>query len=120
MSAAVLMMIVSVAGFIATLVLNAFFLDKYNAYGEVPVPGSKTVQLPAGEVTINLHAVVIGGTGTGMPVPPLGVTIIPPDARADRVELHFSSPVTKLRDGRHVDANAVNPGYREIRMTWAP
>ena len=47
LSAAVLMMIVSVAGFIVTLVLNAFFLDKYNAYGEVPIPGSGSVHLPA-------------------------------------------------------------------------
>ena len=67
------MMVVSVAGFIATLVLNAFFLDKYNAYGEVPIPGSSRVHLPAGEVTISLHAVVIGGpNGGGLPVPPLG------------------------------------------------
>ena len=41
------MMVVSVAGFIATLVLNAFFLDKYNAYGEVPIPGSSRLHLPA-------------------------------------------------------------------------
>lgn len=36
--AAVVAMIVAVAGFIITLVLNAFFLDKYNDYGEVPIP----------------------------------------------------------------------------------
>ena len=68
-------MVVSVAGFIITLVLNAFFLDKYNAYGEVPIPGSGSVHLPAGQVTVSLHTLVIGGTdGGGLPVPPLGVT----------------------------------------------
>lgn len=76
---AVVMLVVSVAGFITTLVLNAFVLDKYNAYGEVPIPGSGSVQLPAGEVTVSLHTVVIGGTnGTGLPVPPLGISIDPP------------------------------------------
>jgi hypothetical protein len=39
LAAAVVMMIVSVAGFIVALVLNAFFLDKYDAYGEVPSQG---------------------------------------------------------------------------------
>src|ERR1700722_8783986 len=85
-SAAIIMVVVSVAGFITTLVLNAFFLDRYDAYGEVPIPGSGNVQLPAGEVTASLHAVVIGGTsGGGLPVPPLGVTIIPPAGVAQPV-----------------------------------
>ena len=39
-------MVVAVAGFIVTLVLNAFFLDDYDAYGEVPVPGSASLHLP--------------------------------------------------------------------------
>ena len=78
-----LMMVVAVAGFIVTLVLNAFFLDKYNAYGEVPIPGSGSLHLPRGEVTVSLHTVVIGGpNGGGLPVPPLGVTITPPDGVA--------------------------------------
>lgn len=76
---AIVMMIASVAGFIVALVLNAFVFSNYNAYGEVSVPGSDSLHLPAGEVTVNLHAIVIGGTDTGLPVPPLGVTIIPPD-----------------------------------------
>jgi hypothetical protein len=48
------------------------------------------------------------------------VAIVLPAVRTDRVEFHFSSPVTKLRDGSHVDADAVNPGYREIRLHWEP
>ena len=54
------MMVVAVAGFVATLVLNAFFLDRYNDCGEVPIPGSASLHLPAGQVTISLHTVVIG------------------------------------------------------------
>ncbi len=62
---AIWMMVVAVAGFIVTLVLNAFFLDDYDAYGEVSVPGSGSLQLPAGEVNISLHTVVIGSPNGG-------------------------------------------------------
>ena len=73
LAAAIVMMVVAVGGFIVSLVLNAFFLDKYNAYGEVPIPGSGNLYLPAGEATISLHTVVIGSpNGGGLPVPPLG------------------------------------------------
>jgi hypothetical protein len=77
---AIVVLVVSVAGFITTLVLNAFFLDKYDAYGEVPIPGTGSVHLPAGQVTVSLHTLVIGSTdGGGLPVPPLGVSITGPD-----------------------------------------
>ena len=36
----ILTLMVAVIGFIVTVILNAFVLDKYNAYGEVPIPGS--------------------------------------------------------------------------------
>ena len=48
---AIVMMVVAVPGFIVVLVLNAFFLDDYDAYGEVPIPGSASLHLPRGEVT---------------------------------------------------------------------
>jgi hypothetical protein len=38
--ASVVMIVVAVVGFVVTLILNAFVLDKYDAYGEVPIPGS--------------------------------------------------------------------------------
>ena len=43
---AIWLMVVAVPGFIVTLVLNAFFLDDYDAYGEVPIPGSASLHLP--------------------------------------------------------------------------
>ncbi|HEY3994677.1 MAG TPA: SHOCT domain-containing protein [Mycobacterium sp.] len=85
LTTAIATMVASVGGFIIALVLNLFFLDKYDAYGEVPVPGSGSLHLPRGEVTISFHTVVIGGTSTGLPVPPLGVTIVPPDGVAQPV-----------------------------------
>jgi Short C-terminal domain len=103
LTAAVVMMIVSVAGFIIALVLNAFFLDKYNAYGEVPVPGSSRLHLPAGEVTISLHTVVIGGpNGGGLPVPPLGVTITPPEGVAQPVVTESRGSTTTVNNDAHV------------------
>jgi Short C-terminal domain len=96
------MMVVAVAGFVATLVLNAFFLDRYNDYGEVPVPGSASLHLPAGQVTISLHAVVIGSPNGGLPVPPLGVTIVPPDGVAQPVVTENIGSTTTVNNDAHV------------------
>ena len=97
------MMIVSVAGFVVALVLNAFVLDKYNAYGEVAVPGASRLHLPAGEVTISLHIVVIGGpNGGGLSVPPLGVTIKPPDGVAQPVVTESIGSTTTVNNDAHV------------------
>jgi hypothetical protein len=103
LAAGIVMMILSVAGFIVALVLNTFFLDKYNAYGEVPVPGSSSLHLPAGEVTISLHTVVIGGpNGGGLPVPPLGVWIKPPDGMAQPVVRGSRGSTTTVNNDAHV------------------
>jgi Short C-terminal domain len=103
LSAAVVMMIVSVAGFILALVLNAFFLDKYNAYGEVPIPGTGSLHLPRGEVTVSLHALVVGGSnGGGLPVPPLGVTITPPDGVPQPAVTENIGSTTTVNNDAHV------------------
>jgi Short C-terminal domain len=92
-----------VPGFIVTLVLNAFFLDHYNAYGEVPVPGSASLHLPAGEVTISLHTVVMGGpNGGGLPVPPLSVTIDPPSGVAQPAVTENFGSTTTVNNDAHV------------------
>ena len=103
LSAAVVMMIVSVAGFIVALVLNAFFLDKYNDYGEVSIPGSGSLHLPRGEVTVSLHALVVGGSnGGGLPVPPLGVTITPPEGMPQPVVTENIGSTTTVNNDAHV------------------
>ena len=77
---AVFAMVASFIGFIVTLMLNAFVFDEYDAYGEVPIPGSSSLQLPAGDVTVTFHTIVIGGTsGGGLPVPPLNYRIGAPE-----------------------------------------
>jgi hypothetical protein len=103
LAAAIVLLVVSVAGFIASLVLNAFFLDKYNAYGEVPIPGSGSLHLPAGAVTASLHTVVIGSpNGGGLPVPPLGVTITPPDGVPQPVLTESIGSTTTVNNDAHV------------------
>jgi hypothetical protein len=103
LSAAVVTMIVSVVGFVVALVLNAFFLDEYNAYGEVSVPGSGSVHLPRGEVTVSLHALVMGGSnGGGLPVPPLGVTITPPDGVPQPAVTENIGSTTTVNNDAHV------------------
>ena len=62
---AILTMIVSGVGFIVMMVANAFFFDEYDKYGEVPIPGSSSLHLEAGDVTVTFHTVLIGGGGSG-------------------------------------------------------
>jgi hypothetical protein len=97
------MMVIAVPGFIATLVLNAFFLDDYAAYGEVPVPGSANLHLPAGEVNISLHTVILGGSnGGGLPVPPLSVTFEPPSGVAQPTVTENVGSTTTVNNDAHV------------------
>lgn len=74
------MVAVSFIGLVTLGVLNLFVLDKYNAYGEIPIPGSAVVELPAGEVTVNFHART---SGRGIAVPPLQMDITPPPGGTD-------------------------------------
>lgn len=84
LAAAIAVMVASGIGFIATLVLGAFVLDKYNAYGEVPIPGTGKLHLPAGQITVSFHTVTVGSaSGGGLPVPHLILDIDPPAGIAD-------------------------------------
>ncbi len=97
---AIVLMVGSVVGFVLTLTLNAFVLDKFNAYGEVPIPGSGTLHLPAGEVTVNFHTVTIGSvSGGGLPVPQLGLDIdSPPGVAEPKLTENYGSTTTVNND----------------------
>jgi putative oligomerization/nucleic acid binding protein len=75
---AILTLVAAVVGFIATLILNAFVLDEYDAYGEVAIPGSTSLHLPAGEVTVSFHTMVTGSPSSGFPIPDLKFNVTPP------------------------------------------
>lgn len=77
MISAILTLVVAVGGFIVAIVLNVFVFDEFDAYGEVPIPGSGSLHLPAGEVTISFHTAVTGGSGGSFPVPPLELGLRP-------------------------------------------
>lgn len=98
----VVTLVVGVVGVIATLMLNAFVMDKYNAYGEVPVPGSGSLRLPAGEVTVSFHTQVISSpSGGGLPVPRLTMTLIPPAGVADPAVTESFGSTTTVNNDAH-------------------
>ncbi|BBZ13351.1 SHOCT domain-containing protein [Mycobacterium branderi] len=102
LTVAILGMVVAVGGFVVVLV-STLFLDQYNAYGEVPIPGEGSLQLPAGDVNISLHTVVISSpSGGGLPVPPLGVRITPPDGVAQPVVTESIGGTRTVNNDAHV------------------
>src|SRR3954454_21697819 len=74
----ILTLVIGGGGLVATLILNAFVLDDYDAYGEEPVPGSTSLHMPAGEVTVSFHTAVTGSPSSGFPIPDLNFSITPP------------------------------------------
>ncbi|ORV14107.1 hypothetical protein [Mycobacterium celatum] len=99
----VLTLVVAVIGFAITLILNLFVLDEYNAYGEVPIPGSGSLQLPAGQVTVSFHTEVISSpSGGGLPVPQLGMRIDPPDGVPDPAVAESYGNTRTVNNDAHV------------------
>ena len=92
--------VASAVGFFAMLMLNPFVFDEYDAYGEVPIPGSSSLELPAGDVTVSFHTILIGGSGSGLPVPPLKYTITGPDGDDVTLAQDYGSTTTVNNDAR--------------------
>lgn len=69
----------SIGGLITTVAVSAF-LDKFDAYGEVPIPGTSTVYLPSGEVSADFH---VRSSHSSTAVPPLHINIAPPPGGKD-------------------------------------
>lgn len=99
---AIVVLVVSVAGFVTTLALNAFVLDEYDAYGEVPIPGSGSVHLPAGDATVSLHTLVVGSGNGGLPVPPLKVSISGTDGAPNLELTENIGSTTTINSDAHV------------------
>ena len=97
---AVLTMIATGIAFVVTLILNAFVFDEYDAYGEVSIPGSSSLQLPQGDVTVTFHTVLVGGSGSGLPVPPLKYRMTGPGGVDVQLTEDYGTTTTVNNDAR--------------------
>jgi hypothetical protein len=80
------LLIVSAVGFVASMLM--LDNDDYRAYGEVPIPGSSRLHLPAGDVMVSFHAVMPradeGRRFEEIPIPEnLELVITAPSGRPD-------------------------------------
>lgn len=98
----ILMMVIGGVGFIVMMMLNAFVLDDFDAYGEVPIPGTGQVQLPAGQAQISFHTSVTGSPSSGFPLPALKLSITPPDGVADPVLTENHGTLTTINSDTHI------------------
>ena len=82
--ASAVLLVVSIFGFGGSMLLNSVVFDKYDAYGEVPIPGTGTLHLPAGDVKVSFHTEIAGTMeGGGLPIPQnLDVAITPSSGSA--------------------------------------
>ncbi|OBC08923.1 hypothetical protein A5784_05900 [Mycobacterium sp. 852013-50091_SCH5140682] len=91
---------VGIAGAIVTALLNAFVFADAAAYGEVPIPGTAELELPAGEVVITYHAVT-ATTGASVIVPSVKLRFEPPaGVPIPVVTDHMGGTTTSNRDVR--------------------
>jgi Short C-terminal domain len=99
----ILAMVVGAIGFIVLPMLNAFVLDKFNAYGEVPIPGSASLHLPAGKLSVSFHTEVISGPrGGGLPVPGLDIDIYPPPGVPNPTLTENFGVTTTINNDAHI------------------
>jgi hypothetical protein len=99
---AVVALVVGGVGLVAMLILNAFVLDEFDAYGEVAVPGSTSLHLPAGEVTVSCHTMVTGSPSSGFPIPDLKFSITPQHGGAKPQVTESVGGTTTVNSDMHV------------------
>lgn len=113
---AILTAVLGAVGFVVTLVLNAVVYDEFDAYGEVAIPGSGRFVLPAGEATISFRTVVPGGLDDddSLPVPPLQLTIRPPDGIPEPVVTETLRSVTAINSDVRVRVWVAQVGQEAV------
>jgi hypothetical protein len=89
---------IAVGGLIVTAALGVTG-EKYGNYGEVPIPGSGIVRLPAGEVIVSFH--IKDHAGSGMRVPPLTMDITPPTGVSDPLVTEDLGDMVAVGDDAH-------------------
>ncbi|MGV0791138.1 SHOCT domain-containing protein [Mycolicibacterium sp. XJ1819] len=113
----ILTLVTAIVGFIAVLILNAFVFDEFDAHGEVDVPGTGSLHLPQGEVTISFHTLISGQPTSGLPVPQLQMSITPPPGVPEPTVTESLGGTTTVNNDAHVrvwTAHIAEPGDYEI------
>jgi hypothetical protein len=98
----VVTLVVSVVGFLVALVLNAFVFDEFDAYGEVPIPGTGSIELPTGQVGVSFRSVTAGQPTGGFPIPAISIDIESPEGAADPVVIESIGATTTMNSDTHV------------------
>lgn len=88
----------SIGGLITTAVVGVNG-EKYGSYGELSIPGSGDIHLPAGEVIISFH--VSDHRGGGLTLPKLNFDITPPPGVADPTVTEDFGPTVSVNDDTH-------------------
>jgi hypothetical protein len=98
----ILTLVASVVGLVAALILNAFVFDEFDAYGEVPIPGSSSLELPEGEVTVSFHTLITGRPTSGFPIPQMSIRIDPPPGVPEPEVTESIGGTTTVNSDAHV------------------
>ncbi len=107
--ASVVLIVVSTVGVFFWPYVDESVFDKYAAYGEVPIPGTRTLHLPEGDVQVSFHTEIAGTMeGGGLPIPQgLDVTITPPSGVATPKFIQSVGETTADNQDVHVLVGAV-------------
>lgn len=90
--------VVSLGGLITTAAVGVTG-EKYGEFGEIPIPGSGELRLPAGEVIISFH--VRGYGGRGLTLPKLDFDITPPPGSPDPTVAEDFGATVSVNDDAH-------------------
>ena len=100
--ASVALMLLSIVGFVGTLVWHGFGGDS-DKYGRIDVPGSGTVTLPRGEVDIHYAVrLATNGGGGALTVPSLSFSMEAPEGARDPVVTEDIGGTVTVNSSSHV------------------
>jgi hypothetical protein len=106
----VVLLVVSIFGLMGAWELNDTVFDKYDAYGEVPIPGTRTLHLPEGDVKVSFHTEIAGSMeGGGLPIPQdLDVAVSPPSGVATPKFIRGVGGTTAVNQDVHVPVGVMH------------
>jgi hypothetical protein len=99
----VVLSFLGILGILASLIVNALVLDDFDKYGDVPVPGSRALRLPAGEADVSFHVqmpTTLGNAGS-LTLPDLHFGMSYPDRFERPVVTDDSGSTTNVNGDAH-------------------